>query len=275
MKTLIVNADDFGLTTATCAAILRLADKQAVSSTSVLILAPATERWAEAAQASGLGIGVHLACVGEDPPLLTASEIPTLVDRDGRLPVSWRELVAGLVRRRIDPADVEREFRAQIGAAHRWGLSLDHLNTHQHVHLWPSIGQIVQRLAIEAGAFGIRRPQAARWNLAGLGVRCLGFIGKRRAPVPPLVSTERFAGLDEAGGWTAGTLESVLARWGTEPIGSAEIGCHPGAHTDPERDRYRWGYGWGVEADALGAVMRAPMLERAGFTLGTYRDLAG
>ena len=86
MKTLIVNADDFGLTTATCDAILRLADKQAVSSTSVLILAPAAERWAEAAQASGLGIGVHLACVGEDPPLLTASEIPTLVDRDGR----WR-----------------------------------------------------------------------------------------------------------------------------------------------------------------------------------------
>ncbi len=54
----------------------------------------------------GLGVGVHLAAVGEDPPLLTAAEVPSLVDRRGRLAASWQVFLARATAGRIDPADV-------------------------------------------------------------------------------------------------------------------------------------------------------------------------
>ena len=92
MTLLIVNADDYGLTEATSRAILDCHDHGVVTSTSVLTLAPGFDRTAAwLTDHPGLGVGVHLALVGEDPPLLSSSEIPTLVDEAGRLPISWRE----------------------------------------------------------------------------------------------------------------------------------------------------------------------------------------
>ena len=115
---LIVNGDDFGLTpgdeprassTPTGAGILR--------STSMLAVAPAFDLAAALAtsgDADGLGIGAHLALVGEDPPLLGAGEVPTLVDRRGDFPRSWREFLRRVAARRVDPADVRRELSAQL-----------------------------------------------------------------------------------------------------------------------------------------------------------------
>jgi chitin disaccharide deacetylase len=91
MALLIVNADDYGLTEGVSTAILRAHRDGIVTSTSVLAIAPAFDRtsgWL--AEAPTLGIGAHLALVGEDPPVLTAREIPTLVDGRGRLAMSWR-----------------------------------------------------------------------------------------------------------------------------------------------------------------------------------------
>src|SRR5206468_11836837 len=98
---------------------------------------------------TNLGVGVHLAAVGEDPPLLSPAEIPTLVDRQGRLAPSWRTFVARAAAGRVDPADVEREFRAQIEAVASIGVRLSHLDTHQHLHLWPLVSEVVVRLATE------------------------------------------------------------------------------------------------------------------------------
>ena len=85
-RLLIVSADDYGLTDKVSRAILKAHRGGIVTSTSVLALAPAFDasvRWL--GEVPRLGVGAHLAAVGEDPPLLSAAEIPTLVDRRGRL----------------------------------------------------------------------------------------------------------------------------------------------------------------------------------------------
>lgn len=108
-----MNADDYGLTPGVCEGILRAHREGIVTSTSVLTPAPAFEAHVGALRDSGLAAGLHLAVVGEDPPLLSASEIPSLVDRRGRFPLSWRQFMAAAARGAIDPADLDREFSAQ------------------------------------------------------------------------------------------------------------------------------------------------------------------
>ena len=85
MKLLIVNADDYGLTEGISRGILRGHRDGIITSTSALVRGPAyptVSGWP--ADVPSLGVGVHLAAVGEDPPLLSAAEIPTLVGRRGR-----------------------------------------------------------------------------------------------------------------------------------------------------------------------------------------------
>ncbi len=99
-------ADDYGLTPGICEAILDAFERGPLTSTSVLTNAPAFERYASWLNPSGIEVGLHVAFVGEDPPVLSAREIPTLVDRNGKLPSSWRGLAAKLACQRIDPNDL-------------------------------------------------------------------------------------------------------------------------------------------------------------------------
>ena len=43
---------------------------------------------------------------------------------------------------------------------------------------------------------------------------------------------------------------------------------------DDERSRYRWGYHWGAELDAVLSPRVRQAIERHGYRLGSYRDLA-
>ena len=117
-RLLIVNADDYGLTEGVSQAILEAAERGIVTSTSVLAVAPAFEAAAPALASSALGVGAHLALVGEDPPLLSAQEVPTLVDRSGAFSRSWRQLLPKVAAGRVDLADVRRELTAQVERPH-------------------------------------------------------------------------------------------------------------------------------------------------------------
>jgi predicted glycoside hydrolase/deacetylase ChbG (UPF0249 family) len=160
---LIVTADDFGLTAGVSHAVLRGHREGIVTAASIICVGAAFEIAGQLArEAPSLSLGVHLAMVGEDPPLLTAREIPTLVDERGHFPRSWRTLVARAVARRIDPADVRREFSAQLERARGIGIPLSHVDTHQHVHLWPDIAGVTGSVL-----FGCRAATAARrWGPA-------------------------------------------------------------------------------------------------------------
>ena len=52
--------------------------------------------------------------IGEDPPLLPAREIPSLVDGRGRFWASWKQFLPRAVAGRIDPGEVRAELRAQL-----------------------------------------------------------------------------------------------------------------------------------------------------------------
>ncbi len=275
-RLLIVNADDFGLTTGVCRAIVRAHRDGIVTSTSALAVAPAFAECAPwLADVPELGVGIHLAVVGEDPPLLSATEIPTLVDQRGRLPLSWRQLLPRVAAHRIDIADIEREFTAQgelvrsaVGAGR-----ITHLDTHQHVHLWPAIGSILLRLAPRWDVHGLRVTRSLGRSLRGRVVNRLAARLERRATAAGLRVPGAFAGFDEAGDVSAARLVAVIAQLGATAAAAVELGLHPGEHGDHDLARYEWGYRWGDELDALVAPEARAAVARAGFTLGSFAEL--
>jgi len=275
-RLLIVNADDYGLTVGVSRAILRAHAQGIVTSTSVLAVAPGFEPtvgWLR--DTAGIGVGAHLAAVGEDPPLLTAREIPTLVDRKGRLPMSWRRFLPRMAGGRIDPDDLRREFRAQLHRLEGAGLTLAHVDTHQHLHLWPGVAAVVLGLARETGIPAVRVTRSSARSGVGQVVRRLSARLERSARDQGLWFTADATGLDEAGTLDRPRMLAALDRLGASGAPSAELGTHPGEAGDPDLDRYRWGYRWPDELAALTAAEVRSAVDQAGFVLGTYDDLAG
>ena len=273
-RLLIVNADDYGLTPAVSRAILRSHREGIVTSTSVLALAPGFEPSVAALRdTGGIGVGAHLAAVGEDPPLLTAREVPSLVDRRGRLASSWRVFLPRMAAGRIDREDLRREFTAQIERITGAGLRPGHVDTHQHLHLWPAVGEVVLEVAETAGITAVRIIRSAERSPVGLTVRRLGQRLERRAAARGVRFPATATGLDEAGTLDRPRLERAIDRLAAAGAASAELATHPGEGDDPDLRRYDWGYVWAEELAGLTDPAVRRRVDDAGFRLGTYADL--
>jgi predicted glycoside hydrolase/deacetylase ChbG (UPF0249 family) len=275
-RLLIVNADDYGLTDGVSRAIISAHRDGIVTSTSMLALAPrfrATAAWLD--DAPDLGLGAHLAIVGEDPPVLSQREIPTLVDRRGHLALSWRKLLPRAAAGRVDSSDVARELNAQLDLlqAAIGDRQLSHVDTHQHLHLWPAIGAVVVRLATERGITAARLTRSSGRSPVSAVVNRLARRFERLATAAGVATPRAFAGFDEGGTMDETRLVSTLATLAKRQAASAEIGVHPGEAGDPELERYHWGYAWDRELAALTSPIVRSAVESHGFTLGTFAAL--
>jgi predicted glycoside hydrolase/deacetylase ChbG (UPF0249 family) len=272
---LVVNADDYGLTVGVSRAIIDAHRHGIVTSTSVLALAPGFDKTVDWLHDNpGLGTGAHLAVVGEDPPLLSAPEIPTLVDRRGALALSWRSFLARAAAGRIDPDDVRREFGAQIQRLQEAGLTIDHVDTHQNLHLWPLIGQVVMELGELHGIRVIRITRSSARSPVGMTVRRLAARLQRICDQSGWAYAAAATGLDEAGGLEETAMIQALFRLRATGAVSCELATHPGEAGDPDLARYEWGYRWGDEGDALRSAAVAASIEELGFRLVSFGALA-
>ena len=275
---LVVNADDYGLTEGVSRAILDAATDGVVTSTSVIALGPgfaASAPWLAAT--AGVGAGAHLAAVGEDPPLLSAAEIPTLVDRRGRLWLSWRQFLPRAAAGRINPDDLRREFTAQMEAITGAGLKVDHLDTHQNLHLWPSVRDVVMDVGDAAGVRVVRVTRSTARGPVGIVVRRLATDLETRADTAGWRYPTASTGLDEAGGLDTPSMVAAMGSLKAQlpgGVGSAELATHPGRLSDAERARYRWNYAWEQELEALCSPQVRAAVDDLGFRLGTFADVA-
>ena len=273
-RILVVNADDFGLTPGVDRAVLRAGAEGIVTSTSVLATGTTLPGSAGSLIASGLGAGAHLNAVGGAAPLLSAREVPSLVDRRGHFPSSWQAFLSRSVRRAIDPADLEREFAAQIESLVAADLELTHLDTHQNIHLWPPVAGVVVRLARRHGIGFIRVPRTRGRSPLALGVRTLSARLLRRVLGAGLPTTAATVGLDEAGAMHESVLLAAVDRLGRSGVDTADIVCHPGEAGEAELEATGWGFAWADEVNALVAPTTREAVRIAGFRLGTYADVA-
>jgi predicted glycoside hydrolase/deacetylase ChbG (UPF0249 family) len=168
---------------------------------------------------------------------------------------------------------VRRELSAQLDRLEEIGVPLTHLDTHQHLHLWPMVRTVVLDLARERGIPATRLTSSADSGLVGKGVRQLASRLHREAAVVGVSHPAAFVGLEESGQLDEARLAVAIRRLAAQGVGSAEIGCHPGQADDPERRRYRWGFTWAGELRALCAPEIQETVSRSGFQLGSFADL--
>ncbi len=115
MKDLILNADDFGYTKGINEGIIRAHRDGILTSTTLMANGPAFDDAVERAKENPkLGIGCHLVLTG-GYSVAPRDDIPSLADKEGRLPESLAGLVTRLSVGSVRTEDIERELRAQLG----------------------------------------------------------------------------------------------------------------------------------------------------------------
>jgi predicted glycoside hydrolase/deacetylase ChbG (UPF0249 family) len=240
MRNLIITADDFGAAREVNDAVEQAHRHGALRAASLMVTAPAAaDAVARAKALPSLRVGLHLVLV-DGRPALPAAQIPNLVDRDGFFRNDMARAGAAMffsahVRRQL-AAEIEAQFQAFAAT----GLALDHVNTHKHFQLHPTIGAMMCAIGKRYGA------RAARTLAFRRRFRSKGFL------VP-----DRVFGLKWSGRMTA---ERVQATLDTLPEGLSEIYMHPatGPYPGSAKD-YRY-------ADELAALLavRIPKEVRTG-----------
>ncbi|MFZ4515762.1 MAG: carbohydrate deacetylase [Acidimicrobiia bacterium] len=275
MRLLIVNADDYGLTDGIARAVLDAHHRGVVTSTSLIATGPAfarTVRWLD--DAPELATGMHFAAVGEDPPVLSAREVPSLVDRNGLFPLTWRQFVLRAIRGAIDPDDLRREFLAQLELVRSIGRPITHADAHQHLHLWPLVGRVLIEIAGAHAIPAVRLPRGGGRSITTAGVATLRSRAATRITNAQLITTDDSVGISIAGRLTPDRFARVMDGFLRRSVNSAELTVHPGLDPDPQRSRYTWGFAWAQEHATLCAPATRARIDADGWTLGSYNDLA-
>jgi hopanoid biosynthesis associated protein HpnK len=277
LKKLIVTADDWGLTPAVNLGVVRAFQDGIVTSASLLVTGSAFENAVALARENPkLDVGLHLALV-EERAVLGREVLPTLLDETGRLPRTSGEFIRRAILGRISWHEVEREIAAQIALFQKTGLRFSHLNSHQHLHMFPAVFQLVRRLTRGMDNVWIRNP-AGPWRKApcvrmgrwlqqlGLNLTCLSA---RRLHGPPLPQMpDGMYGFEVSGRLTRSALEEILRKI---PDGLYELICHPGEDDAETRTRYsHWGYRWAEELEALTARETRVVLQEQGIVLTSF-----
>ncbi len=130
-RLLVIHADDLGMSRSVNRATFEAFENGWITSASILVPCPwfpDVARWARAHPTADLGI--HLALNSEWTgfrwgPVSGRNVVPSLLDRDGYLPLIEADVVAG-----ARPAEIDRELRAQIDRARDAGIALTHLDSH-------------------------------------------------------------------------------------------------------------------------------------------------
>jgi len=230
VRRIIVNADDFGLCGDVTRGILDAHANGQVSSTTLMVNAPGTDEAVEAAQRHPrLGVGLHFNLT-EGRPL---ADVPSLVDGSGRFLLRG-ELVRRCLRRSVDPADVTREFGAQLARIHDLGIVPTHVDSHQHVHMAPWILRgMAPVLAGEVSRLRVAHPpRRPRGSLPAPGP----FVRNASMSLAARQVRRHFGGrtndflvslhlLPAGREWTAGGYAEVVDR--TAPSDLVEVMVHP------------------------------------------------
>lgn len=136
---LVVNADDFGKSSAANHAVAMAHQKGILTTASLMVTGDAFDEAIAIAKANPrLGVGLHLTLLC-GRACLPKHQIPALVDDRGRF--SDNPVRTGLryFFNRTLRSQLAREIAAQFNRFQETGLPLDHVNGHLNIHLHPTV----------------------------------------------------------------------------------------------------------------------------------------
>ena len=291
MRRLIINADDFGLTVGVNRAILEAHEHGVVTSATLMANGQAFEHAIALAQSRpGLGVGCHVVLV-DGAPLLDETAVRSLLDRGGnrsghpRFREGITRFGAFALLGRLAENEIEAEATAQIRKLQTAGITVTHLDSHKHTHLFPRVLRPLLRAAASCGVKAIRNPFE---RIQGSQLAASPGLWRRWTEVGILRSLARQfreavqqAGISTPDGTLAiaatGSLNERLLRLMVEnlPDGTWELVCHPGYNdADLRRVQTRLRASREQELRILTSSSTRNLLEVNGIEIVSFREMA-
>ncbi|HEY2231878.1 MAG TPA: ChbG/HpnK family deacetylase [Candidatus Angelobacter sp.] len=285
MRRLIVNADDFGLTSGVNRAIVEGNRSGIVTSATLMANARATDAAIDLAKVQpSLKIGCHVVLIDGVP--LTAN-LPTLTNISPRFRSSLKQFAIAAVRKQIAAEEIQGEVEAQIRKIQSSGITLMHVDSHKHTHMFPHILRPLLRAAKACGIRAVRNPfEPLRCWPAGmvlgapkLWLRSAGvmafqmFAAEFRSALKEyeMVSTDGTVGIAITGLLDQQTLLRILEAL---PDGTWELVCHPGySDADLQAAGTRLTQSREIELSALTSAETKKALADRDIKLISYADL--
>ena len=176
-------------------------------------------------------IGAHLTLVGEQwitKPIFFKN---------------WAALFSGIMTKKINVGDIEAECRQQILSFINHDIPLSHMDSHQHIHVFPLIWPIVKALQTEFLIPRIRVPFApslysVKRSVGGVGLQYLA--AQKKGEGFPCIGL-RFSGRN-----TLDLLNKELRH--IQKNDTYEWVAHPGVNSSALQTAYGdWKYDWEME----------------------------
>jgi predicted glycoside hydrolase/deacetylase ChbG (UPF0249 family) len=237
MGQILVNADDAGLHPSVDAGIQQCIDAGIVNSVSVInnsqdVNLSLIKEWNE----QGIKTGAHIAWMGEN--WLTK---PYFF-------FDWKAFITAFIFRGSEfRAEAYAEGKAQIERMAGPGISISHIDSHQHVHHFPWLWDVSMRLKEEYKIPRIRCAKAinysyVRKNFSGIGLQLLASSRFNEQMLP-------CGGLKYSGNYSAAQLLEEIETYEGKNV---ELIVHPGLSNDELNKRYRhWNFDWEKELRAV------------------------
>jgi len=294
LRRLIINADDFGLTSGVNRAIAKCHTRGVVTSATLMA---AGDAMLDASRLTPtlprLSVGCHVVLV-DGSPLLPAAEVPSLAFADAGS--AFAPTLGGFTQRaltgRFSATEIEAEAGAQFKKLHDSGVAISHFDTHKHTHVFPAILRPLLRAARKCGIRAVRNPFVPPRALAFEDLRKRPALWKRywqtralRRFLPAfhellaehdMVAPDGCVGVMETGFLDADLFTAMIqAVAETLPEGTWEMVCHPG-YDDVELAtlRTRLRASRRLELQVLTSAEARSSLDKSGVELISYRELS-
>lgn len=220
-----------------------------------------------------LDVGVHLNLTSGTP---LSSEMRNLFSSNNHEFPNKLSIVKSILLGRIGIANIETEWRAQIERCLSENLNIQFLNSHEHVHMLPSLFKLTLSLANEYGIGHVRlaTPELFSDFTGGAIIRdsamaILSKVNQRHLKKP----TVKFMGMGQSGRLDITYIRKCIARM--EPGNIYELMCHPGYYNNEkvENESVLFYHDWMGELEALTHESIFELLIDNNVKLISYRDL--
>jgi len=236
-RRLIVNADDFGKSSEINRAVIEAYQRGILTSASLMVNEPGLAEAVDLAKANpGLGIGLHLTLLCGHAAIRDGSN-SILIDPSGafkRGPVAsgWQYFFTRGLRQPL-----RLEIAAQFRKFFDTGLALDHVNGHLHMHLHPTVFNLllespertrITHMRLTRDPLGLNlRLASGRWFYRlsrWLIYQCLAQRAEKLLQNCQIRFPDRVFGLLQDSRVNRDFLRDLLRRL---PLGDSELYSHP------------------------------------------------
>src|SRR5208282_899042 len=296
VRSVIVKADDFGLTAGVNRGILEAHAGGVVSSATLMANGAAFADAVTAARSTpNLSVGCHVVLV-DGTPVSPPGALDTLLAIRSAEPEKFYSNLSAFAARAMlggfDRDQLVAEVTAQIRKIQAAGLEVTHLDSHKHAHIFPEILAALLRAARICGVRAIRNPivpikaiparqfkgKPRLWKRYGQ-VRILHSFSRQfreRTKRAGLLTPDGVVGVIETGSVENAGYSSLLRRTlASLPEGTWEFVCHPGyCDADLRAVRTRLLASREEERRLLTSADLRKFLEEQKFRVISYREFA-